>query len=101
MVFAWSCLGRSSSLASTNFDNVRSLWVKRRDPIETVASQIHEPATVIQVTLQRLQHRLRPVLRVRAGQHHFVGCQEVLTFKMEVFIGYDVEGMGLSLQPFH
>ena len=90
------CLGASRS---SDLDHVGAVRREGRDPVESVAAQIHQPAAVGEVGLQRVQHLARPVLGMAPGDQHRVPAQEVGALEVEVLVGNDVELVALLLHP--
>ena len=68
-------------------------------PVEAVAAEIGEFAPGVGVVLQRVQRAERVVFRVRAGEHCAVGREQRGALVVEVFVGDDVEGDALGLEP--
>ena len=91
--------GAGSPPASTNLDRVWPFRIDRRHPVEAVAAEIHDAATVLQVASKAFEHPRRPVFGVAARDHHAIPAKELETLVMEVLVGHRVHRKALLVEP--
>src|SRR5436190_12648478 len=65
--------GTDTALGTAKLDDVRQFGHARHAPVETVASEIGEPASVVGVVLEGVECAGRVILGMRAGQDGPVG----------------------------
>src|SRR5208282_5355874 len=71
----------------------------RGDPVEAVATEVHEPPTLSEIQVQSVEHLPRPVLGMRAGKHYVVRGEQVRPFGVKVFVCDDVVLESLRFEP--
>lgn len=99
VVLARCGLPRLGTRSAAKLDRVPLLRIQRGHPVEAVAAEVHEPAALPEVALQRVQHLLRPVLGVGAGDNYAIRLQQRSSFRMEVSIRDHVPRVARLLQP--
>ena len=98
VVLAGRALPVLGAVAPTHLD-VAACRVHRRHPVEAVAAHVHQPAAVVQVGAQTVEHLDRVVLGVRGRQHDLVGRQGRRAFEVQILVGDEVDLELLRVEP--
>src|SRR5581483_10364109 len=68
-------------MAAPNLEHMRMAGEKRRHPVEAVTAEIHQASAAREPLLERIEHRLGPVLGVAPGQQDAI-AEEKRAFLM-------------------
>lgn len=75
---------------ATDLDRVALRGVNRGDPVETVAAQIEQPTSLLEVGLVRPLHGGGGVFGMAAGEDHAVLLQQLEAAGVGLLVGDDV-----------
>ena len=73
--------------------------IHRRDPVEAVATEVHQTAAAIQIRAQPVQHLERVVLGMRRRHDDLVRRERRGAFEVQVLVGVEVDVEPLDLEP--
>src|SRR5262249_17203031 len=86
-------------VAAPHLEHLRLGREQRGDPVEAVSAKIYQSYTSGESGFEGVEHRLRPVLRVRAGGDGSGPREELDSLEVQVFVREDVVAEACPVEP--
>src|SRR6202166_3717318 len=98
---AIGCIPAScAAVVATHLNDPRLCFEAAGDPVESVAAEVHDPSTLVEISLKGVEALARPVFRVRSGDNRRIAISQSAPFALEILVSSDVVGDADMLQPF-
>src|SRR3984885_5222853 len=89
-----------AAIVATHLDDPRLLFEAAGDPVESIAAEVHDPSTFVEISLKGIEALARPVFGVRSGDNRRIAIGQSAPSALEILVSSDVVGDADMLQPF-